>query len=53
MGAAKPLLPPQKPQHGHPVHDHRHILNGILWVLRTGAPWRDLPGEYGSWQTVA
>ncbi len=28
------------------------MLNGILWVLRTGAPWRDLPERYGSWQTV-
>ena len=28
------------------------MLNGILWILRTGAPWRDLPERYGSWQTV-
>src|SRR3712207_9452669 len=28
-------------------------LNGILWILRTGAPWRDLPTEYGPWQTIA
>jgi transposase len=28
------------------------MLNGILWVLRTGAPWRDLPERYGPWQTV-
>ena len=28
------------------------ILNGILWILRTGAPWRDLPDRYGPWQTV-
>jgi transposase len=28
------------------------VLNGILWVLRTGAPWRDLPERYGPWQTV-
>jgi transposase len=27
-------------------------VNGILWVLRTGAPWRDLPERYGSWSTV-
>jgi transposase len=33
--------------------DHRRILNGILWLLRTGAPWRDLPERYGPWQTVA
>lgn len=48
-----PLLPPQKPRVGRPSHSHRRILNGILWVLRTGAPWRDLPSRYGPWQTIA
>ena len=49
----QPLLPPQKPKIGRPAHDHRTILNGILWMLRTGAPWRDLPERYGPWRTVA
>ncbi len=49
----KPLLPPQKPKTGRPAHDHRTILNGLLWILRTGAPWRDLPERYGLWRTVA
>lgn len=49
----QPLLPPQKPHTGRPNKDHRTILNGILWLLRTGAPWRDLPERYGSWKTVA
>ena len=31
---------------------HRTVINGILWVLRTGAPWRDLPERYGKWTTV-
>src|SRR5262249_5541626 len=48
-----PLLPPQKPHTGRPAADHRRILNGILWILRTGAPWRDLPARYGAWQTIA
>src|ERR1700678_1912421 len=48
----QPLLPPQKPIVGRPAHDHRTILNGILWILRTGAPWRDLPVPYGKWTTV-
>jgi transposase len=48
-----PLLPPQKSRRGRPAKDHRTILNAILWVLRTGAPWRDLPERYGSWQTAA
>jgi transposase len=47
------LLPPQKPTTGRPAHDHRPILNGIRWILRTGAPWRDLPDRYGPWRTVA
>jgi transposase len=45
-------IPPQKPQTGRPNLDHRQIINGILWVLRTGAPWRDLPERYGPWSTV-
>lgn len=49
----KPLLPPQKPKVGRPAEDHRRIINGILWIDRTGAPWRDLPERYGPWRTVA
>jgi transposase len=37
---------------GRPPNDNRPIVNGILWVLHTGAPWRDLPECYGPWQTV-
>jgi transposase len=47
-----PLLPPTKPATGRPNHDHRRILNGILWRLTTGVPWRDLPERYGPWKTV-
>src|SRR3982751_5458696 len=49
----EPLLPPEKPWTGRPNDDHRQILNGILWVLRTGAPWRDLPRRYGPVGTVS
>ena len=38
----QPLLPPEKPSVGRPNNDHRKTINGILWILRTGAPWRDL-----------
>src|SRR5260370_511210 len=31
--------------------DARQVLNGVLWILRTGAPWKDLPARYGSYQT--
>jgi transposase len=48
----KGLLPKSKPTRGRPSQDHRQILNGILWVLRTGAPWRDMPERYGKWTTI-
>src|SRR5262245_44898833 len=48
-----PLLPPQKPKTGRPSVDHRRLLDGIVWRLRTGAPWRDLPTRSGPWRTVA
>jgi hypothetical protein len=47
-----PLLPPQHPRTGRPNHDHRTILGGILWVMRTGSAWRDLPVHFGPWETV-
>lgn len=47
-----PLLPPQRPKTGRPALDHRLVVNGILWTLHTGRPWRDLPARYGSWRTV-
>ena len=49
----KPLLPPQKPATGRPGKDHRTVINGMLWIMRTGAPWEDLPGRYGSYKTVS
>jgi transposase len=49
----QPLLPPQTPHTGRSSNDHRPVINGILWVLRTGAPWRDLPSRYGAWSTVS
>ncbi len=38
---------------GRPRRDDRQVINGILWLHRTGAPWRDLPERYGPWATVA
>lgn len=49
----QPLLPPEKPLTGRPNLDHRQIINGILWILRTGAPWEDLPARYGTRGTVS
>jgi transposase len=45
-----PLLP-ENGRRGGRWRDHREVVNGILWKLRTGAPWRDLPERYGPWQT--
>lgn len=48
----RPLLPPQQPAHGRPRHDHRMVLSGILAVVGTGASWREMPAEFGKWQTA-
>jgi len=48
----KPLLPPGKPKTGRTNHDHRTLLNGMIWRAKTGTPWRDLPERYGKWKTV-
>jgi len=37
---------------GRPPKPHRPIVNGIVWIARSGAPWRDLPERYGPWETV-
>lgn len=37
---------------GRPWSDRRTVLNGALWILRTGAPWQDLPERYGPYQTA-
>ena len=46
----EPLLPPENTgKQGHPRKDNRIIMNGIVWLARSGAPWHDLPERYGSW----
>ena len=47
----EPMMPPAKST-GRPRSDLRKIVEAILWILRTGAPWRDLPERFGPWQTV-
>lgn len=37
---------------GRPPEDHRLVLDGVFWITRTGAPWRDLPEEFGKWFSV-
>jgi transposase len=46
----QPLLPPRRPRAGRPRHDDRTVLGGILWVVRNGASWRDLPLRFGKWE---
>jgi transposase len=49
----EPLFPDETASRvGHPWNPHRPILDAIFWILMTGAAWRDLPAEYGPWQTV-
>ena len=44
------FLPPGRM--GRPMRDRRDVVDGILWILRTGSPWRDLPDALGPWQTT-
>ena len=46
------LLPPERGRKARPAKDNRMMVNGMVWVLRTGAPWRDLPLHFGPWNSV-
>ena len=48
----EPCLSRRRAQTGRPPRDPRLMLDGIFWILGTGAPWRDLPERFGPWQTV-
>jgi transposase len=45
------LLPGQPGQHGGIAEDNRRFINAVLYVARTGIPWRDLPDRYGNWNS--
>jgi transposase len=45
-------LLPGRGERGPPIKDKRRTVNGILWVLRTGAPRRDMPKSHGNWNSV-
>ena len=48
----EPLLPPLKGVMGRPMTSHRPVVEGLLYRYRTSVPWRDLPEQFGPWQTV-
>jgi len=48
----EPLLSGQKGQWGGQARDNRLFLNAVFWILRTGAPWRDLPPDLGDWKNT-
>lgn len=51
--AIRKFLPEERTgRPGRPWSPHRQVIDGILWVLAAGAPWRDLPRSYGNWSTV-
>lgn len=51
--AIKELLPREiTGKKGRPAKDNRNMLNGMLWIARSGAQWRNLPECYGPWQSV-
>jgi len=46
------LLPSERGRKAYPSHDNRHFLDGMLFVLRAGCPWRDMHERYGKWNSV-
>ena len=48
----EPHLPGRRGSWGRVAKDNRKFINAVVWILRTGAPWRDLPPDYGDWKNT-
>lgn len=48
----EPLLPSNEGRQGHPFRDNRKVVEGIIYRYRCGIAWRDVPNDFGPWQTV-
>lgn len=48
----EPHLPGRAADPGRTGEDNRLFLNAVLWIAKTGAPWRDLPERFGNWNSV-
>ena len=48
----EPLMPSSGGQRGRPFREHRTVVEGIIYRFRTGIAWRDLPSDFGPWQTI-
>ena len=52
MELLEPHLPGREGSWGGKARDNRQFINAVFWILRTGAPWRDLPPDYGDWKNT-
>lgn len=48
----EPLMPSSEGRRGRPFNDHRLTVEGIIYRFRVGIPWRDLPRDFGPWQSI-